>query len=70
MAGPDVRQGVVVEFDREVGLGVVEADDGTRLQFHCIEIADGTRDIPVGQPVTFGTLHKLGRTEAAAVTRA
>ena len=65
-----VQHGVVVAFDREVGLGVVEADDGTRLQFHCIEIADGTRDIPVGQVVTFGTLLKMGRTEAAAVTRA
>ena len=70
MAVAGLQHGVVVEFDREVGLGVVERDDGSRLPFHCIEIADGSRDIEVGQPVTFDVLLKLGRAEAAHVVRA
>ena len=59
------RQGHVVEFDAETGLGVVEADDGERHAFHCIEIADGTRDVQVGAPVDFDLLPKFGRWEAA-----
>jgi CspA family cold shock protein len=62
--------GSVVKFDREVGLGEVATADGTRYPFHCIEIADGTRDIAVGAAVTFGLVAKLGRFEAAALTAA
>lgn len=62
--------GSVVAFDEAVGLGEVEATDGTRYLFHCIEIADGTRTIPVGQVVTFELLAKFGRFEAARVARA
>lgn len=63
------RSGRVVAFDQAVGLGEVEAADGTRFPFHCIEIADGSRDIPVGQAVTFDVIGKLGRFEAARITR-
>ncbi len=42
--------GTVVEFDAAVGLGVIEADD-VAYPFHCIEIADGSRDIAVGTAV-------------------
>ena len=59
--------GIVTDFDREVGLGVIEAD-GVRYPFHCIEIADGTRDIAVGTEVSFDLLCKLGRYEAAAIS--
>ncbi len=59
----------MVAFDDLAGLGVVERDDGTRYPFHCIEIADGTRTIAVGTPVAFGLLCKLGRYEAAHITR-
>lgn len=62
--------GTVVEFDRAVGLGQVAVVDGTRYSFHCIEIADGTRDIAVGTAVTFELLGKLGRYEAARITPA
>lgn len=62
--------GTVVEFDREVGLGTVRAADGTTLPFHCIEIADGSRDIAAGTAVTFTVLAKLGRYEAAGVAPA
>lgn len=59
--------GSVVRFDREVGLGEVEATDGAIYPFHCIVIADGTRTIEVGVVVTFELLPKLGRWEAAAI---
>lgn len=62
-----VVAGTVVEFDDDVGLGAVEADDGTRYPFHCIEIADGTRTIEIGTAVEFTTLAKLGRYEAASI---
>jgi cold shock CspA family protein len=61
-------QGTVATFDREVGLGTVRAADGTVLPFHCIEIADGSRDIAVGTSVDFSVIAKLGRYEAAGVT--
>lgn len=62
--------GRVVAFDDAVGLGQVESDAGVRYPFHCIEIADGTRTIAVGTAVTFALLCKLGRYEAAQITRA
>jgi len=65
----DLRHGTVVSFDGEVGLGEVATVDGRRYPFHCIEIADGSRRIDVGLPVSFRLLCKLGRYEAAALTR-
>jgi CspA family cold shock protein len=59
--------GTVVEFDADVGLGVIDAD-GVRYPFHCVEIADGSRDIGVGTDVTFDVLCKLGRYEAASIS--
>ena len=58
------QRGRVVDFDEHVGLGHVRADDGRELLFHCVEIADGTRTIPVGQDVEFDLLRKFGRDEA------
>ena len=57
----------VASFDREVGLGELLAPDGTRYPFHCIEIADGTRDIAIGVDVEFELIAKLGRFEAARI---
>ncbi len=59
------RTGTVAAFDESVGLGVVAGTDGVDYPFHCIEIADGSRSIPVGADVTFDLLAKLGRWEAA-----
>ena len=59
--------GTVVEFDVEVGLGQIESDTGERYRFHCVEIADGTRDIAVGTVVSFEALGKFGRYEAANI---
>ena len=48
------RNGVVTDFDDEVGSGVI-ADDGSASSWflHCTRIADGTRSIDLGAPVTF-----------------
>jgi cold shock CspA family protein len=63
--------GRVAQFDEHVGLGVVEGADGTCYPFHCTQIADGTRTIPVGAKVSFEvTAGPLGRWEAARVERA
>ncbi len=59
--------GRVVSFDGAVGLGEIESSNGERHVFHCIEIADGTRDIVVGTEVDFDLLHKFGRAEAANI---
>jgi cold shock CspA family protein len=57
--------GTVVEFDEHVGLGTVEGEDGARLGFHCVAIADGSRRIDVGAAVTFDVVPgRLGRWEA------
>lgn len=62
------RRGVVVEFDAHVGLGVVESD-GERFAFHCVEIADGSREVAVGESVDFDVREKFSRPEAFALRR-
>lgn len=58
-------RGRVVEFDEHVGTGAVEGEDGRRLFFHCVAIADGSRRIDVGTPVTYEVVPgHLGRYEA------
>ena len=58
-------RGRVTDFDEHVGLGHVVDDTGATLLFHCVEIADGTRTIPVGQAVEFDLLRKFGQDEAS-----
>ena len=60
--------GVVTSFDPEVGLGEV-AVDGVTLPFHCIAIADGSRNIEVGAEVTVSSTRRFGRVEASRVSR-
>lgn len=68
-AGFGPARGVVDAYDREVGLGTIVADDGSRWPFHCTVIADGSRDIEVGTAVGFlRTWGGPGRWEAVAVT--
>ncbi len=59
--------GTIVRFDVESGLGEVVGADGIGHRFHCIEIADGTRDIAIGAEVDFSLLPKFGRYEAADI---
>lgn len=57
--------GVVEAFDDAAGYGEVTADDGQWF-FHCTAIADGTRSIEVGTPVTFEVVGgRVGRWEAS-----
>ena len=64
-------RGRVVEFDEHVGTGTVEGEDGTRLFFHCVAIADGSRRIDVGAAVTYDVAAgHLGRYEARKLQRA
>jgi cold shock CspA family protein len=60
-------RGTVTTFDRAVGLGEITRDDGWVVPFHCIVIANGSRDIPVGVDVEFDLMCKLGRYEASHV---
>jgi CspA family cold shock protein len=57
-------RGTVTTFDKVVGLGEITRDDGAVVPFHCIVIADGSRDIPIGTEVEFDLMGKLGRYEA------
>lgn len=62
--------GTVAEFDEAKGYGTVLSDDGRELFFHCTQIADGTRTIPVGTAVEFDvTAGRNGRWEATAIKR-
>jgi cold shock CspA family protein len=62
------QTGRVVEFDERGGYGHIEADDRTRRFFHCVAIADGSRTIAVGTPVTFRLVPGLaGRWEAGDI---
>jgi cold shock CspA family protein len=60
--------GQVVEFDAGRGLGVIESADGSRLAFHCTQIADGSRDIAVGERVRYDVVPgSSGGWEAASI---
>lgn len=60
--------GVVTSFDPDIGLGEVDVD-GVTLSFHCIAIADGSRNIEVGAEVTVSSTRRFGRVEASRVSR-
>ena len=60
--------GTVAEFDEAKGFGTVRTDDGRNLFFHCTQIADGTRTIPVGVNVKFEVIAgRNGRWEASDI---
>ena len=64
------KAGVVSAFDARRGLGVVEDGNGGIYPFHCTQIADGTREVPVGAKVEFEVVPgPLGRWEAATLRR-
>lgn len=63
-------EGTVDEFDDHRGYGTVRDDDGGRWFFHCTAIADGTRSIDRGAPVSFTVVPgRRGRWEASEVRR-
>lgn len=58
-------RGTVAAFDDHAGFGTVTGADGGERWFHCTAIADGTRTIAAGTPVTFEVSPgQLGRWEA------
>ena len=61
--------GNVVAFDEHKGYGTVRTDgDGREYFFHCTQIADGSRTIPVDTAVTFEVRPgHLGRWEAEGI---
>ncbi len=68
-AVPASYQGVISAFDAAVGLGQIRAADGAMLGFHCVGLADGSRQIEVGAAVRFSVAAGLhGRWEAATIT--
>ena len=63
-------RGTVADFDAHVGLGVIRAEDGRELGFHCTQLLDGTRDVEVGAAVRFDVVAgHLGTWEAAHVEK-
>jgi cold shock CspA family protein len=61
-------RGVVASFDDPGGYGLVRGDDGTELFFHCTALADGSRTVAVGTPVTYDVVPgHLGRWEATGI---
>lgn len=67
---PRSLRGRVTEFDAHRGLGVVRADDGADLPFHCTRIADDSRTIDVGAAVEFVVVPGgLGRWEAGRLVK-
>ena len=62
------RTGRVVAFDADRGLGEIEEPDGTRRAFHCTQVADGSRTVPVGVTVRYVLVPaSLGSWEASEV---
>jgi cold shock CspA family protein len=43
--------GTIASFDDRAGWGTLRTDDGVEMFFHCTQIADGTRTIPIGVAV-------------------
>jgi cold shock CspA family protein len=61
-------RGIVESFDDPRGLGVVRSDEGVDYPFHCTAVADGTRTIAVGTPVSFRVAPgRSGRWEATGI---
>ena len=59
-----VHSGLIVEFDSPAGLGYIDSANGNRYLFHCIAIADGSREIAVGQKVLFELVVRFEKSEA------
>ncbi|MGA2529127.1 MAG: hypothetical protein ABSG36_08195 [Acidimicrobiales bacterium] len=65
------RLGIVRAFEAERGLGVVVVNGGGGFSFHSSAIADRSRQIALGSPVSFTVVAVPGgRFEAAGLTPA
>lgn len=62
--------GVVIEFDKHIGLGKIKLDDNRILDFHTINIEDGTRGIDVGAKISGKIFfHPRGRYEIKKIEK-
>ncbi len=62
----DIIDGEVIAFDAHIGLGQVKSArvDSESYPFHCVNIADGSRNIDVGAKVRAEIyMHPRGRLE-------
>jgi len=70
MASVPPRFGEIVAFEEHRGLGTVRDAEGRQLEFHCTQIADGSRTIDVGAEVVFVVAAgSLGRWEARGIVK-
>lgn len=61
--------GTVTEFDERRGLGSISAE-GVVHAFHCTQLADGTRNVRVGERVEFQVVPgRRGDWEAAEIVK-
>jgi cold shock CspA family protein len=63
-------KGRIESFDERRGDGLLRSEDGERLYFHCVNIADGTRSVTPGETVSArrGVGH-LGHDEALEIVK-
>jgi cold shock CspA family protein len=61
------HDGTVTAFDVHRGLGTIVDHSGHEWPFHCVSIADGTRDIAVGSKVRFAVEFRVTREEAVDI---
>jgi hypothetical protein len=63
----------VAAFDEPAGIGEIVGDDdrvkGSLFPFQCVEIADGSRAIDVGQAVRFHPLPRFGVLQAGGIVK-
>ena len=64
-----LRAGKVISFDEVRGMGSIVDGHDREYPFHCVSIADGTRQIEVNQAVEFMVGFAVARTEAVAITK-
>lgn len=64
MSAEERRRGVVISFDAHAGLGEIQDTDGSIWPFHCVSLADGTRQIEIDTRVDFVTKFHVKRVEA------
>ena len=60
--------GHVEKFDFDRGLGMIWSS-GQEFVFHCAEIVDGTRDVNIGESVSFIVAHRFGLVEASEIEK-
>ena len=48
-------RGTVAAFDAHQGLGVIQGAASESYSFHCVSLADGSREIAIGTEVFFVT---------------